>query len=127
MNSDKFKDIRKRCELSQVKLSEILGVNQAQISRWERGLQPIPKWVDKLVDCLKNTALTNFCCRGDQAYVPHFEEEPMPHYNCNHRFVPIKPRIKFWASDETKMGAPDHAPVKIKYRCELCGGVEWFY
>jgi len=62
-----------------------------------------------------------------RAYVPHFEVELMPHYNCNHRFVPIELPIKFWVSEETKTPPPDHAPIKIKCRCELCGGIEWFY
>ncbi|MCK5783856.1 MAG: hypothetical protein KAH06_05375 [Desulfobacterales bacterium] len=34
-------------------MADKLGVNQSQISRWERNIQPIPAWVDNLIDCLE--------------------------------------------------------------------------
>lgn len=52
MDSNDFARVRRHHQLSQVKLAGFLGVNQAQVSRWERGVQPIPLWTEKLLDCL---------------------------------------------------------------------------
>jgi transcriptional regulator with XRE-family HTH domain len=52
VDSSEIRRIRKKWGKTQEKLAEAIGVDQSQISRWERGLQPIPQWVSKIVDCL---------------------------------------------------------------------------
>lgn len=51
MNFIKLKEWRQRHQLTQLQMSELVGVNQSQISRWERNKQTIPKWLDKLMEC----------------------------------------------------------------------------
>jgi len=52
MEPFKFKARRISCKKTQKEISELLCVNQSQISRWERGFQPIPLWVEKYMGCL---------------------------------------------------------------------------
>lgn len=49
MSADEFWAFRDSRGWSQNRLAQELGVNQSQVSRWERGLQPIPGMVKRLV------------------------------------------------------------------------------
>lgn len=52
MNQSWIKKIRIENNLTQLELSRLMGVDQSQVSRWEREVQPIPEWVDRLIECL---------------------------------------------------------------------------
>ena len=52
MKPDEFKKIRVENKLTQSGMAKKMGVDQSQVSRWERGLQSVPEWVVKLVECL---------------------------------------------------------------------------
>uniref|UniRef100_A0A6M3K3L2 Putative DNA binding, helix-turn-helix domain containing protein n=1 Tax=viral metagenome TaxID=1070528 RepID=A0A6M3K3L2_9ZZZZ len=52
MNSGELGLYRKSKQMTQRELADMLGVNQSQISRWERGVQSVPEWVERLIDCL---------------------------------------------------------------------------
>lgn len=47
MKPKEIKKYRTRLSKTQNELAEDLGVHQSQISRWERGLQKIPRWAVK--------------------------------------------------------------------------------
>jgi len=43
MSSAELRQIRLQLGLSQMELAKILGVQQPTVSRWERGMSPVPK------------------------------------------------------------------------------------
>jgi transcriptional regulator with XRE-family HTH domain len=53
MDKSVLNKFRKAKVWTQKECAAAFGVNQSQISRWERGLQPIPGWLGKLIKCLK--------------------------------------------------------------------------
>ena len=55
MTADELKKLRAGLLLSQADLAELLGVKQPRISEWEKGVNPIPVYIVKLIDCLKKT------------------------------------------------------------------------
>ena len=52
MNQSLIKKIRVDNGLTQTELARKLGVNQSQVSRWERGVQLVPEWAKLLIECL---------------------------------------------------------------------------
>jgi len=54
VNSEEIKVIRNKSGLNQSDLARLLGVNQSQISRWEKGIQSLPLWAENLFQCLIN-------------------------------------------------------------------------
>jgi DNA-binding transcriptional regulator YiaG len=53
VTSDEFARIRKRLGLTQPALAARVGVHPMTVSKWERGAQPIPEPVARLVMLLK--------------------------------------------------------------------------
>lgn len=43
MSGAELRQLRLQLGLSQQKLAKILGVHQPTVSRWERGMSPVPK------------------------------------------------------------------------------------
>lgn len=54
MNTKELQQLRTGKGMTQTELAKKIGVDQSQVSRWERGVQPIPVWVEKLIECLFN-------------------------------------------------------------------------
>jgi len=52
MTDVELKKIREATKLSQVALASLMGVSQSRVSEWESGARPIPKYIEKLIDCL---------------------------------------------------------------------------
>jgi DNA-binding transcriptional regulator YiaG len=52
MTNDEFRQIRRRLRLTQVELSQALGVSQAAVSRWESGANPISEHTAKFLRLL---------------------------------------------------------------------------
>ena len=44
--------------LTQIQAAELLGVDQSQITRWERGERKIPRWLRGYLDCLETVRVT---------------------------------------------------------------------
>ena len=42
-----------RLPLTQQKLADLLGVQPSKVCEWETGKRKIPKYITKLIDCLK--------------------------------------------------------------------------
>ncbi len=49
MKKEKLKKTRLEWKLSQKGFGDLLGVDQATISRMESGAVKVPKWVDKMI------------------------------------------------------------------------------
>jgi hypothetical protein len=56
MKATDLMDFRKRHGLNLKKCAELLGVDHTQISRWERELREIPRWLEKFTACIDQTA-----------------------------------------------------------------------
>lgn len=53
MTPEQLKKLRREWNMSQIELAEELGVKQPRISEWEKGVNPIPVYIVKLLECLK--------------------------------------------------------------------------
>jgi len=53
MTPKQLKKWRQDQGLTQVQAAKLLGVDQSQVARWEQGSRRIPRWADKLIECLK--------------------------------------------------------------------------
>jgi transcriptional regulator with XRE-family HTH domain len=49
LNGSELRDRRKKLGLTQVELSEEMGVTQQALSHWERGIYPVPMSIQKLL------------------------------------------------------------------------------
>ena len=55
--SERLRDARRACKLSQIQLSEMMEVNERQCSRWEIGaVMPRADQIDRLCDILHVSA-----------------------------------------------------------------------
>jgi len=52
MKISELKNWRKKKNLTQKKLAEIIGVDRVTVARWETGRRRIPHWLDFVVDKL---------------------------------------------------------------------------
>ena len=53
MKPEEITTWRKKQNLTQMALAEILGVTRAAVSRWESGKRPIPPFLHLALKCLK--------------------------------------------------------------------------
>jgi transcriptional regulator with XRE-family HTH domain len=53
LSPDKLKQKRSRLGYTQVELAEQLGVTGNTVARWERGEVPMPRLLDKALECVK--------------------------------------------------------------------------
>jgi transcriptional regulator with XRE-family HTH domain len=53
MTPNELKRRRQKLGLSQAKLAQMMGVDQMTISRWERGIHPIPLYISLAVEALE--------------------------------------------------------------------------
>ena len=53
MTPNELKIYRISQKLTQKQLATKAGIDQSQVSRWEAGETPVPKWVDILIQCWK--------------------------------------------------------------------------
>lgn len=49
MTPSELLELRKQKGWTQARLAEELGCHQSQVSRWESGKRPVPKWVKKSI------------------------------------------------------------------------------
>jgi DNA-binding XRE family transcriptional regulator len=56
VNSNVLKTYRIKQKITQKQFADKAGVDQSQISRWESGANPIPKWIGILIKCWKENS-----------------------------------------------------------------------
>lgn len=53
MTSEELRETRTSLGLSQIALAAAIGITQQAISRWEKGLAPVPLWAVKALARMK--------------------------------------------------------------------------
>jgi DNA-binding transcriptional regulator YiaG len=56
MTREEFKEFRKSLDMSQAEFAIFIGLSTSGIQSWEQGKNPVPRWVDVMVACLKDNS-----------------------------------------------------------------------
>lgn len=51
MTPSALKTYRIKHKMTQRQLADKIGIDQSQVSRWEAGETPVPKWLENLIKC----------------------------------------------------------------------------
>jgi|WetSurMetagenome_2_1015567.scaffolds.fasta_scaffold686018_2 DNA-binding transcriptional regulator YiaG len=56
MTRQEFKKFRKSLNMSQAEFAIFIGLSPFAIRAWEQGKNPVPRWVNVMIACLKDNS-----------------------------------------------------------------------